>query len=274
MGLSNDIRKKSAIIFLYIFTRVCFMKTRLIAAGLHFLASAFVVSLVLSVIYFVWYPAPFYTIHSAFDAVKVLLLVDLVLGPFLTMLIFNVLKPRSELIRDFSIIVVFQLLALGWGIHITYKMRPDFFVFQDNTFYSILKYEVNVEDLNDDVSLPEIWQRPKAIYIEPFDQQEAAQRLQSVIKGERIAGAMYQAERYRPLSLQMDSQYMQDIIHKSTEYTVLLKSKTWKIKVEQFLQDQGGAGEDYLFYSLDNATQFSGIIIFNKKDFSFAGLME
>ncbi len=216
------------------------MKTRLIAAGLHFLASAFVVSLILGVIYFVWYPAPFYTIHSAFDAVKVLLLVDLVLGPFLTMLIFNVLKPRSELIRDFSIIVVFQLLALGWGIHITYKMRPDFFVFQDNTFYSILKYEVNVEDLNDDVSLPEIWQRPKAIYIEPFDQQEAAQRLQSVIKGERIAGAMYQAERYRPLSLQMDSQYMQDIIHKSTEYTVLLKSKTWKIKVEQFLSTRSG----------------------------------
>lgn len=250
------------------------MKTRFIAAGLHFLASAFVISLALSIIYFIWYPAPFYTIHSVFNAVKVLLLVDLVLGPFLTMLIFNVLKPRSELIRDVSIIVMFQLLALGWGIHITYKMRPDFFVFQDNTFYSILKYEVNVEGLNDDVSPPEIWQRPKAIYVEPFDQQEAAQRLQSVMHGERIPGAMYQVERYRPLSLQMDSQYMQDIIHKSTEYTVLLNSKTWKSKVEKFLSANEGDGEDYLFYSMENADNFSGIIIFNRKDFSFAGLME
>ncbi len=250
------------------------MTTRLIAAGLHFLASAFVISLALSVIYFVWYPAPFYTIHSVFDAVKVILLVDLVLGPFLTMLIFNVLKPRSELIRDVSIIVVFQILALGWGIHITYKMRPDFFVFQDNTFYSILKYEVNVENLNDDVSLPEIWQRPKTIYVEPFDKQEAAQRLQSVMHGERVTGAMYQTERYRPLAMQMDSPYIQDIIRKSTGYTVLLKSKTWKNKVEQFLSANEGGGDDYLFYSLENSGTFSGIIIFNRKDFSFAGLFQ
>ena len=92
--------------------------------------------------------------------------------------------------------------------------------------------------------------------------------------GERITGAMYQAERYRPLSLQMDSQYMQDIIHKSTEYTVLLNSKTWKSKVEKFLSANEGDGEDYLFYSMENAGDFSGIIIFNRKDFSFAGLME
>lgn len=250
------------------------MKTRLIAAGLHFLASAFVISLVLSVIYFVWYPAPFYTIHSVFDAVKVILLVDLGLGPFLTMLIFDVLKPRLELIRDVSIIVAFQVVALSWGVHITHKMRPDFFVFQDNTFYSILKNEVNVEDLNDDISPPEIWQRPKNVYVEPFNQQEAAQRLQSVIDDERIPGAMYQAERYRPLALQMDSPYMQDIIRKSTEYTVLLNSKTWKNKVDQFLSANEGDGDDYLFYSLENSDTFSGIIIFNKENFSFAGLFQ
>ena len=250
------------------------MKTRLAAAGVHFMASALVISLALSVIYFIWYPKPFYSIHSVFDAVKIALIVDLVLGPFLTLVIFNVVKPRAELVRDISIIVLFQLAALSWGLHITHKMRPVFFVFQDNTFYSIIQEEIDVEGLSKNTSLPTFWQQPKSIYIEPLRGEEAMQRMDNIVQGGEIKGEMYQASKYRPLSKQMDSEYMQDILNHATSYKVLLKSKTWKTKVEHFLESEGGVGEDYLFYSLENATQFSGIIIFNKKDFSFAGLMD
>lgn len=250
------------------------MKTRLVAAGLHFLVSVLVISLFLSVVYFIWYPKPFYIIHSVFDAVKIALIVDLILGPFLTLVIFNVLKPRAELIRDISIIILFQLAALSWGVHVTHKMRPVFFVFQENTFYSIIQKEIDVKNLNEDVSLPAIWQQPESIYIEPLRGEEAMQRMDNIIHGGKIKGEMYQTEKYRPLSKQMDSEYMQDILNHATAYTVLLRSKTWKNKLEQFLESEGRAGEDYLFYSLENATQFSGIIIFNKKDFSFAGLMD
>ena len=105
------------------------LKTRVIAAGLHFIVSFIVISIALSIIYFIWYPKPFYIIHSVFDAVKVALIVDLVLGPFLTFVVFNLSKPRLELIRDLSIIVLLQVVALSWGLHITHKMRPDFFCF-------------------------------------------------------------------------------------------------------------------------------------------------
>ncbi len=249
------------------------MKTRFTVAGLHLLGSAVVISLALSAVYCVWYPKPFYIIHSVFDAVKIALAVDLVLGPFLTLIIFNVAKPRSELIRDISIIVVFQIVALSWGLHITYKMRPEFLVFQGGTFYSIIKKEINVDELSENVSLPTVWQQPKLIYIEPLSSQQAIERMDDVLKGGEIIGEMYQAKKYRPLSIDMESQYMQDVIKHATSYTTLLKSKTWKTKVERFLASAGGAGEDYMFYSLENAIQFSGIIIFNKKDFSYAGLI-
>ena len=250
------------------------MKTRLVAAGLHFLASVFVISLLLSVVYFIWYPKPFYIIHSVFDAVKIALIVDLILGPFLTLVIFNVLKPRAELVRDMTIIILFQLAALSWGLHITHKMRPVFFVFQSDTFYSIIKKEIDVESLSENVSLPAIWQQPKSIYIEPLNSQEARQRMDEILHGGELIGEMYQSRKYRPLSMQMDSVYMQDILNHATSYTVLLKSKTWKKKVEQFLKSRGGAGEDYLFYSIENPGTFTGIIIYNKEDFSFAGLMD
>lgn len=250
------------------------MKTRLLAAGVHLLGSAFVISLILSMVYFIWYPEPFYTIHSVFNAVKVAVLVDLVLGPFLTFLVFNLKKPRIELVRDLSVIVVFQIVALSWGVHITYKMRPDFLVFQGAAFYSILQEEIDVDGLVEDVSPPEFWEKPKTVYVEPLSSEDAIKRLDYIMHGGIVEGDMYQSKRYRPLSLQEDNAYRQDVLRHSTDYTELLKSRTWKEKLEQFLLSEGGSGEDYLFYSLENSTLFSGVIIFNKQDFSFAGLME
>ena len=250
------------------------MKTRLVAAGLHFLGSALVISLSLSVIYFIWYPEPFYTIHSVFDAVKIVLVVDLVLGPFLTMVVFDLSKQRSELMRDISIIIIFQIIALGWGLHITYKMRPLFLVFQGETFYSMVKGDLKMADLNETVSSPHILQRPISVYVEPLTSEEAVKQMEVITSGGKINGEMYKVEKYKPLSMQTENEYMQDVLKHATTHTLLLESKTWKNKVEQFLKSQGGNGDDYLFYSIENPAKFSGIIIFNKKDFSFAGLME
>lgn len=249
------------------------LKPRLTAAGWHFLASAVVVSLFMGIVYFVWYPKPFFIIHSVFDAVKIVLVVDLILGPFLTFVIYNTLKPRAELFRDISFIVILQIVALGWGAHITYKMRPDFLVYYDSTFYSILKSEINAEKLKQ-VKPPAIWQRPKAVYVQPLKSEVALQRLDKILKGGDIVGVMYMADKYRPLSMTIGGEHMQDIINSATSYTILLKSKTWQKKVETFLKRNNGKGDDFLFYSLENATDFSGIIIFNKQDFTFAGLMK
>lgn len=250
------------------------MKTRLIAASLHFLASVLVISLCLSVVYFIWYPRPFYIIHSVFDAVKIALIVDLLLGPFLMLVIFNTSKPRSVLIRDISIIILFQIAALSWGMHITYKMRPVFLVFQGETFYTMIKEDIKLEELNVNVLPPAIWQGTKPVYVEPLNSEDAMQRLHTLTHGGKIVGEMYQTANYKPLSMHMDNAYMQDIVNHAASYTKLLNSKTWKKKIEQFLKNQGGKGEDYLFYSMENPGKFSGIIIFNKKDFSYAGLME
>jgi hypothetical protein len=250
------------------------LKTRLVAAGLHFLASAVIISLFLSVVYFLWYPKPFYIIHSVFDAVKIALVVDLILGPFMTLVIFNLKKPRAELIRDISIIVLFQIAALSWGAHITYKMRPVFFVFQGETFYSMTKEDINLDEIDASMSLPAIWQKPKFAYVEPLSSEEARRRMDVITHGGTVAALMYQAANYKPLSLQGDGVYRQDVLNHDTSYEVLLKSRYWGEKVEQFLKVQPAQGKDYLFYSIENPGTYSGIIIYNKKDFSYAGLME
>lgn len=249
------------------------MKTRLVAAGLHLLASAFVISLSLFVIYFIWYPNPFYIIHSVFDAVKIVLAVDLVLGPFLTLIIFNTQKPRKELVRDMSIILIIQISALSWGMHITHKMRPVFYVFQADTFYPIVKGDLDLENSVLAVSLPAIWQSPKTVYIEPLKGKDAIERFKEATKGGGLKGEMYQTEKYRPLSLQEDSEYRQDVIKQAMSYSILLNSKTWKPGVEALVSSRGGVIEDYLFYPVEN-DRFSGLVAYNKKDFSVAGLVD
>ena len=59
----------------------------------HFCLSALIVLTVLTVILAVWYPGPFFQIIGAFEVIKILIAVDLVLGPLLTLILF---KPGSS----------------------------------------------------------------------------------------------------------------------------------------------------------------------------------
>jgi len=249
------------------------LKTRIIAASLHFLVSILIVSLSLSVIYFIWYPNPFHSIHSVIDAVKIVVFVDLLLGPFLTFIVYNPLKSRKELISDLTIIIVIQIAALSWGLHITHKMRPLFFVFQGDTFYPILKEEINLKNLNSAVSAPAIWQSPKTIYIKRLKGDALNQRMGDILNGKKVKGEMYEANKYLPLSLDDNNEYRQDVEKNAMSYNVLLNSKTWAARVKKLILSKGGSIEDYLFYPVENDQIFRGLIAFNKKDFSFVGLV-
>ena len=51
------------------------------------------------------------------------------LGPLATLVVANPEKPRRELARDISLIVLVQLAALGYGAHTLWQGRPLFYAF-------------------------------------------------------------------------------------------------------------------------------------------------
>ena len=111
------------------------MNNRYCAFFAHLVVSA----LVLLTIYFlartIWYPEYFYDLDGGFEASKVIFLVDLVLGPLLTLLIY---KPKKKgLMFDLSCIVLMQLMALSYGIYLLYSYRPVALVMQNNSFFSV-----------------------------------------------------------------------------------------------------------------------------------------
>ena len=60
--------------------------------------------------------------------------VDVICGPLLTMVLYNPAKPRAELCRDLGLVVLIQLAALGYGLHVVWQARPLYLVQEVDRF--------------------------------------------------------------------------------------------------------------------------------------------
>ncbi len=244
------------------------MKTRLLASFIHLLASVAVISVLLLFIYLIWYPGPLAEQHGVMEALRVLIGVDVVLGPLMTMIIFNTKKPRTELVRDLSIIVLVQLSALAWGTHITLKVRPVFEVFYDGTIYSVAANDIDLsaETSSSEVSMPHFWQRPKHYFVPALKEQEATQQVMDMItKG--LPDIQLQTVRYLPVAENREA-----ILEKAKDMDVYLEQEKNKEQLETFLQCYGGTRDDYIFYPLEYGP-YSSIIGIRRDDLSFTGLL-
>lgn len=94
------------------------------AAAIHLLASALVAAFLAALVLGVWYPQPYRRIAGGQDLFWIVLGVDLVLGPLLTLTVFNPAKPAPELRRDLTIIALLQVAGLVYGIHVVAQARP------------------------------------------------------------------------------------------------------------------------------------------------------
>jgi hypothetical protein len=96
------------------------------AAGIHLSISVLIGLVVGALLLFVWYPPPYF--HAAGADVLMLLLmgVDVVVGPLLTLIVFKSGKRGLKL--DLTVIAIIQLVALVYGLHVVLQSRPVFLV--------------------------------------------------------------------------------------------------------------------------------------------------
>jgi hypothetical protein len=117
--------------------------SRLRAFTNHLFVSLTVVSIVFAVVFFVWYPTPFFAAVGAWSIIRVLVAVDLVAGPLLTLIVF---KPGKRLlIVDVVFIAILQFSALLYGLTVLYQERPYFAVFAIDRFHVLSELDVSAE---------------------------------------------------------------------------------------------------------------------------------
>jgi hypothetical protein len=122
------------------------MHFRLKAFSLHLLSSTVVLTLMLGCLYFGWYRWPGWYLTDVTRVVLVMVCVDVVLGPTLTLIIANQKKSRRELTRDIGIIVAVQLCALGYGSVSLWNGRPLYYAFSENVLQLVQAYDIDANE--------------------------------------------------------------------------------------------------------------------------------
>lgn len=105
-------------------------KRRLRASTVHLGISLCIAAFAAALVFGLWYPYPYGEISGGRELFLLVVAVDVVMGPLITLAIFNSTKPRRELIMDFTVVGALQLAALGYGLWTVFAARPVHLVFE------------------------------------------------------------------------------------------------------------------------------------------------
>ena len=110
------------------------LKTAMRASLVHLLASALVGIIIAAIVFLVWYPYPYRELSGGRELFLLIVGIDLVCGPLLTLILFDKSKSSGELFRDLLLVVLIQLSALGYGVFTVWSARPLFLVMEIDRF--------------------------------------------------------------------------------------------------------------------------------------------
>jgi hypothetical protein len=100
-----------------------------LATAIHFLVTLSLAACAAAVIFLVWFPDPFQTMLGGTELFILVVGCDLVLGPLISLVIYNSRKSRGKLVLDYSVIGALQLAALAYGVFILAGTRPVYVAF-------------------------------------------------------------------------------------------------------------------------------------------------
>ena len=122
------------------------------AVAIHLVGSLLVAALVAILVFGFWYPFPYRELAGGRELFVLVVSVDVILGPLLTFVLFAPSKIPKELRRDLTIVVVLQLVGLGYGVWTVWQARPLFLVAEVDRFKVVSRTAVELGSID---TLPE-----------------------------------------------------------------------------------------------------------------------
>lgn len=177
------------------------MSARIKAFAIHLAISTLIALAIIGVVFYLWYPAPLHTAVGVTQIFLILLAVDVVLGPLLTLLVFKV--GKKTLVMDLTVITLLQVCALGYGLYTVAEGRPAWLVFAADRFDLVRILDIDERKLNQaDLAYrkPSLLGPQWAVAVNPIDLDERNDILmESVLAGVDIA---QRPNLYQPLDSQ------------------------------------------------------------------------
>jgi len=210
----------------------------------HLLLSAAIVGALLLLLVTRWYPMPYFVADGGWQGIRLVAAIDVVLGPLLTLVIYNRAKPRHKLIFDYSVIGAMQACAFAFGVWTVFSARTTVVVFTDGTFYTIGADEARFMHHPYPDLLRKARQHPAYAMVnmpaDPMARQ--ALRRESMTERRPLFAFLNLVGPFTPERVPELAEYGIDIRHLLTEHP------QQAVVVDRFLAAHGGTVEDYLFF--------------------------
>ena len=118
-----------------------FAFSRWSAAGLHFLISIVIAAIVVAAMFFLWYPVPYFQAMGGSGLLMLVVGIDVVLGPLITLIIFNTKKKSLKF--DLMCVAIVQVMALAYGVSTMFQARPVYTVFNNDRFDVVIAADMS-----------------------------------------------------------------------------------------------------------------------------------
>ncbi|NNC68770.1 MAG: hypothetical protein HKN83_12130 [Gammaproteobacteria bacterium] len=232
-----------------------FTKDKIKAFLIHLAISSAIIGIVFAVIFFFWYPRPYFQANGAWSVIRVLVMVDLVMGPLLTLVLFK--KGKPGLVFDISMVAFVQIAALVYGVQVIFGERPYYLVFAVDRVEVVGKVEIDANK----IKYPDLKIKPNKgpilVFADfPEDKEERNKILFEVVT-EGKPDLERRPEYYHPYISNADR-----VIQKGKSLSLLVGvNKDSKIKVDRFLKRYNGKLEDYLFLPMVGKNNDMALVI-------------
>ena len=117
------------------------------AALIHLSATVLLAITVATVVFVLWFPGAYRSMSGGTELFMLVASVDFTIGPLITFVIADSRKTRGHLGRDIAVIVILQLIALGYGLHMVSISRPVMLALEEDRFRVVSAHDVYEQEL-------------------------------------------------------------------------------------------------------------------------------
>lgn len=230
------------------------------AAFIHLLCSCLVASLAAGVVFFVWYPYPYSEISGGKHLFMMIVAIDVLLGPFLTLIVFNKNKKILEKSTDLFVIALIQMSALIYGMWSVAEARPVHMVFEYDRFRVVHAVEIPEELLDKTPAgiqaLP--WFGPSYVSLRSLRGNEKIDATLAEMNGVYAAA---RPDLWRPYNEAKNT-----IIREARPVNDLMKkNKEIGVQIDQLLKKEKIAEEELVYLPLVARKNLFWTVLVNKK---------
>ena len=228
--------------------------SRLAAFAIHLGISLVIFAALAYLVIFQWYPDFFFNTDGGWRGMRIIVFVDLVLGPLLTLVVYKAGKPGLR--TDLTLIGLFQTVCLIGGTYVVYSERPLAIVYNDSRF-SVLSSDdytaagMTVPDLS---GYPGSYPKWVMVEIPTGLQEEADFRSQFIRSGSTISLAthLYQPFNWQHPQVSAQSMTVDTLFNRENRMPLL----------QQWLSAQNASSDDFQYFNF--ASRFAyGALVFD-----------